>query len=42
MTLDTGCSSGLYAVHMACNALLMGDIEMAVVCGSTVFTNPNM
>ncbi|KAI9026692.1 thiolase-like protein [Hyaloraphidium curvatum] len=42
VTMDTGCSSSLYALHQACNALLMGDLEMAVVCGSTVFTNPNM
>ncbi|KXS22005.1 thiolase-like protein [Gonapodya prolifera JEL478] len=42
MTLDTGCSSSLYAVHMACNSLLMGDCDAALACGSTVITNPNM
>lgn len=32
--------SSLYAVHMACNSLLMGDCDAALACGSTVITNP--
>lgn len=34
--LDTGCSSTLYALHLAGNALRSGDCEMAVVAGCSL------
>lgn len=33
LTVQTGCSSSLVAVHQACNALHMGDADMMVVAG---------
>ncbi|WP_119712581.1 polyketide synthase [Arsenophonus endosymbiont of Aleurodicus floccissimus] len=36
LTVQTGCSSSLVAVHQACNALNMGDAEMMVVAGVNI------
>ncbi|MCJ1246453.1 hypothetical protein MMC30_003660 [Trapelia coarctata] len=34
--LDTGCSSSLYALHAACQALQLGECEAAVVAGANL------
>lgn len=36
LTVQTGCSSSLVAVHQACNALSMGDAEMMIVAGVNI------
>ncbi|MEO1411333.1 MAG: condensation domain-containing protein, partial [Bacteroidota bacterium] len=33
--IDTSCSSSLVALHHACNELLLGDAERAIVCGAS-------
>jgi amino acid adenylation domain-containing protein len=39
-TVDTTCSSSLVAIHTACNELIVGDADMALVAGVTVQTFP--
>jgi amino acid adenylation domain-containing protein len=34
--IDASCSSALFAVHLAINDLLLGDCELAMVCGATI------
>ncbi|KAH8730335.1 hypothetical protein GQ44DRAFT_747268 [Phaeosphaeriaceae sp. PMI808] len=41
-TIDTACSSSFTALHLACNALWKGEIDMAIVGGTNVLTNPDM
>ncbi|KAM3419059.1 hypothetical protein BST61_g5014 [Cercospora zeina] len=41
-TIDTACSSSLAALHMACNALWRGEVDMAIVGGTNVLCNPDM
>ncbi|KAJ5297817.1 hypothetical protein N7508_008066 [Penicillium antarcticum] len=38
-SIDTACSSGLAAIHLACNSLWNGDTDMAVAGGMNVLTN---
>ncbi len=38
LVVDTGCSASLVAVHLAKNALLSGDCDMAIVGGTRVVT----
>lgn len=33
MTIDTACSSSMYALHLACSAIARGDAEAAVIGG---------
>ncbi|KAI1416673.1 hypothetical protein F5Y13DRAFT_205511 [Hypoxylon sp. FL1857] len=40
MVLRTGCSGGLYALHLACQALQAGEIPSALVGGSNLILNP--
>jgi len=35
-TLDTACSSSIYAAHQACRALAHGEVNGALVCGSNL------
>ncbi|KAL4781318.1 beta-ketoacyl synthase [Aspergillus varians] len=41
-SVDTACSSGLAALHLACNALWQGDIDTAICGGTNVLTNPDI
>lgn len=34
--VDSACSSGLLGVHLAVNDLLLGDAELAMVCGASI------
>lgn len=36
MTIDTACSSTMYALHMACRSLQAGDCSAAVVAGTNL------
>jgi acyl transferase domain-containing protein/acyl carrier protein len=38
--IDTACSSALTALHHACNTLILGDAEHAIVCGAKLFLLP--
>ena len=41
MTIDTGCSSGLVALHLGCRSLQTGESKMAIVGGANVILNPD-
>ncbi|GIZ49851.1 hypothetical protein CKM354_001287000 [Cercospora kikuchii] len=41
-SIDTACSSSLTAIQLACNALWRQEIDMAVVGGTNILTNPDM
>lgn len=40
MTLDTACSSSMYALHLACAAIQTGECSAAVVGGSNLILTP--
>ncbi|KAL4957399.1 hypothetical protein BDW69DRAFT_200981 [Aspergillus filifer] len=40
MTLDTACSSAIYALHHAVTALQAGDCDSAIVAGANLITSP--
>lgn len=40
LTLDTACSSSMYALHLACSAIRAGEIPAAVVAGSNLILSP--
>ena len=40
LTMDTGCSTGLTALHQACQSIRFGEVEMALVSGSNLLLNP--
>ncbi|KAH8651356.1 reducing type I polyketide synthase [Xylariales sp. PMI_506] len=42
MTVDTGCSTGLVALHQACQSLKTRDATMAVVVGANIILNPDI
>lgn len=41
VTVDTGCSTGLTALHLACQSLRTGDSTMSIVGGANVLLNPD-
>ncbi|KAF1993246.1 putative polyketide synthase [Amniculicola lignicola CBS 123094] len=42
VTVDTGCSTALTALHLACQSIRVGDSTMAMVGGVNVMLNPDM
>ncbi|KAL9123055.1 MAG: hypothetical protein Q9187_000382 [Circinaria calcarea] len=42
VTVDTGCSTGLTALHLACQSIRTGDSNLAVVAGASIIINPDM
>lgn len=42
MTVDTGCSTTLTALHLACQSLRSHDSNISVVTGSNIMLNPDM
>lgn len=42
MSLDTGCSGGMVALHLACQALRLGESDAAIVGGTNLLLGPDM
>ncbi|KAJ5662751.1 hypothetical protein N7462_011677 [Penicillium macrosclerotiorum] len=42
MTIETGCSSSMVALHQACQAVLLGDCSAAIVAGSNLILTPSV
>lgn len=42
MSLDTGCSTTLTALHQGCQSLRTGESDMSIVGGANVMVNPDM
>lgn len=42
ISIDTGCSGGLVGVHLACQALHLGESNMALVAGTNLLLGPDM
>lgn len=42
VTIDTGCSGSLVALHLACRSLQMGESNLAIAGGSGIMLSPDM
>lgn len=42
MTIDTGCSTGLVALHQACHSLRSGESDISIVGSSLICLSPDM
>jgi acyl transferase domain-containing protein len=42
VTVDTACSGGLTALHLACQSLLSGDVKQAIAAGSSLVLGPEV
>lgn len=42
LTVDTGCSTSLAALHLACQSIQSGDSKISIVGGANVLLNPDM
>ncbi|KAF2804409.1 reducing type I polyketide synthase [Mytilinidion resinicola] len=42
MTIDTACSSGLVALHLACQGLWVGTSDMAIVAAANLILSPEL
>ena len=42
MSVDTGCSTTLTALHQACQSLRTGESDMSIVGGANIMLNPDM
>lgn len=42
MSIDTACSTGLVALHQACQTIQVGESELAIVGASCALLNPDM
>ncbi|GGC78327.1 type I polyketide synthase [Chelatococcus reniformis] len=42
LTLDTGCSSSLVAIHLACQSLRLGETDFALAGGASVMITPEL
>jgi acyl transferase domain-containing protein len=40
LTVDTACSGGLYALHLACQSLIQGESRLSLVCGGNTLMAP--
>lgn len=41
-TIDTGCSSGLVALHQACRSIQAGESDLSIVGASSMLINPDL
>lgn len=42
MSIDTGCSSGLAALHQACQTIRSGESDVSIVGASSTILNPDL